>query len=248
MAERAPCIVAVVPARGDSKGIPRKNLAPLAGKPLIAYTINVAQQASVLDRVIVSTEDSEIADVALQYGAEVPFLRPEALAKDNIPMLPVFRHAIRWLQDNEAYCPDAVVSLLPTSPLRSIVDINAAIETLLSSGCHAVRTVSVVDQHPYRMLHLKGDRVSKYVNHDDPRISYLRQSLPVLYRWNGVVDAIRTDVVFNNDNFYGEDVRAVVVPKERSIDIDDAVDLKIAECFLKMKANHSTFEAETDGR
>ena len=230
-------VVAIIPARGGSKVIPRKNVVLLAGKPLIAYTIETALQAPSLERVIVSTDDEEIAAIARKHGAEVPFLRPKELAADDTPDLPVFRHAIQWLRENEGYDPGIVLNLRPTAPLRSVADIEAVIRKLLETGCDAVRTVCRVEHHPYRMVTLENDRAFKLMDDVAPKFSYQRQMLPPVYRWNGAVDAMRSEIILQRDNMYGNDVRVVVMPKERSIDIDDEFDLKIAECLLGRSEN-----------
>ena len=127
-----PEIISIIPARGGSKGIPKKNIVLLAGKPLIAYSIGQSLQCRHIKRTIVSTDDPEIAEIAREYGAEVPFIRPKELAKDDTPDLPVFLHALDWLEKQESYLPDLIVHLRPTSPLREVKHIEEAIEKLLA--------------------------------------------------------------------------------------------------------------------
>jgi len=226
-------VIAIIPARGGSKGIPRKNLVNVLGNPLIAYTIEVAKDCRCLDRVIVSTDDEEIRAVALEYGAEVPFLRPRELAEDHVPDKPVFVHALRWLEENENYRPDIVLNLRPTSPLRLVQDIEKVVEKIITTGCDSVRTVCRVNHHPYWMKKLEGDRLIPFIKGKDERIYYQRQLLPPVYRITGSIDAMRRDVILNSDFLYGEDVRAVIIPPERSYEVDTPLDLKIIEFLLK---------------
>lgn len=226
-------VVAIIPARGGSKDIPRKNIVKMLGKPLIAYTIDVAKDADCLSRIIVSTDDEEIRKISLEYGAEVPFLRPKELAEDHVPDKPVFVHALKWLEENEDYRPDIVLNLRPTSPLRLVEDIENVIEKMIISCCDSVRTICQVEHHPYWMKKLEEDRATPFLEGKDERIYYQRQLLPPVFRINGSVDAMRRDIILNHDFLYGDDMRAVVMPLERSYDVDTPMDLKIIEILLK---------------
>ncbi len=145
-------VLAIIPARGGSKGIPRKNIRPFAGHPLIAYSIAAGIRAETVTRVIVSTDDERIAEVARQYYAETPFLRPLELAQDDTPDLPVFQHALNWLAENESYIPDVVVQLRPTSPIRPMGLVDEAVHILLSNPkADSVRGVVPAGQNPYKM-------------------------------------------------------------------------------------------------
>lgn len=226
-------ILGIIPARSSSKRIPRKNIALLNGKPLISYTIQSALGSAYLDRVIVSTDDKEIAEVAEKYGAEVPFLRPEHLSGDDIgPDFVVYQHAIKALAEKEKYIPDIIVELQPTSPLRSAVDIDAVIKKLLTTKADAVVTVSETKNHPFLMRTLSGDRVQKYVAYDDTRYAR-RQDYPKIYELNGAVLAVTYEQLMDRNNDIGDDTRAIVMPIERSIDIDEPMDLALAELLLK---------------
>ena len=141
-------ICAIIPARGGSKGIPRKNIQLVAGKPLIAYSIEKALQSKHINRVLVSTDDNEIAHVANTYGAEV-LMRPKQLAQDDTPDLPVIQHILQELKKHENYVPEYVVHIRPTCPLRSVSDIDSAIENIINIPCDSVRTISEVKHHPY---------------------------------------------------------------------------------------------------
>ena len=149
-------ILAIIPARGGSKGVPRKNIRPLGGKPLIAHTIEVALKTKEIGRVIVSTDDEEIRMVALGYGAEVPFLRPKELAQDDTPDRHYLVHALDWLRVNEHYIPDVVLLLRPTSPFRRVEHIERVLVMMKTMKADSIRTVTLVEgtQHPYWMYHL----------------------------------------------------------------------------------------------
>jgi len=225
-------IIAIIPARGKSKGIPKKNITPFAGKPLIAYTIETAFQSELLDRVIVSTDDAEIASVATQYGAEV-LMRPAALAQDDTPDLPVFQHALQTLRETEGYTADIVVNLRPTCPLRNVHDINLAITKMLETDCDSVRTVTRAKDHPYWMMKFKGDQLLPFLDDIDIQKYYRRQLLPDAYILNGGVDVMKAAIIETHTNLYGTHIKGVLMPAERSVDIDTVVDVKIAEALLK---------------
>jgi CMP-N-acetylneuraminic acid synthetase len=228
-------ILALIPARGGSKGVARKNIRELAGKPLIVWTIEMASACSTLDRVIVSTEDQEIAEIARQYGAEVPFIRPGELAQDDTPDLPVYQHALSWLAEHEGYRPDIVVWLRPTTPLRTVQDVEAAIQLLIETGADCVRSVSLAEHHPYWMKQLDGDRLVPFIDGVDESEYYRRQLLPPAYRLNGAVDVTWCRTAIEKGLLYGGDVRGYVMPAERSIDLDSELDFALAELLLQMR-------------
>lgn len=224
-------IVAIIPARGGSTGIPYKNIKEIAKKPLIAYTIEAAKKAKYIDRIIVSTDDEKTAKIAQFYSAEVPFLRPTELAKDDTPGLLVIRHAVSYLEDVEGYEVKIVVILQPTSPLRGVKYIDEAVEKLLKTGADSVVTVCKVKHHPFWTFIAKGDRLYPF-SEKGITISR-RQDLPEIYAVNGAVYAVKRDVLFKQNSVFGKDTRAVVMPYEESVDIDDYFDLFIAEMVLK---------------
>jgi CMP-N,N'-diacetyllegionaminic acid synthase len=219
-------IFGVVPARGGSKGLPRKNLRRLAGTPLVCRAITAGLGCRSIDRLIVSTDDPEIAEVARHAGAEVPFLRPAHLASDETPTLPVVQHAVRWLEHSGARV-QIVVLLQPTSPLTRSEHVEAAVRKLVETGADAVTTVCAVDHSPYWMQRLDGDRLMPLLP-EGMRYGR-RQDLPAVYRLTGAVYATRRDVVMEQGRMLGEDTRAVVVDRRAAIDIDDELDLQIAE-------------------
>jgi CMP-N-acetylneuraminic acid synthetase len=226
-------VLGIVTARGGSKGIPGKNLRPLLGKPLLQYTAEAALAAKRLTRVILSTEDKEIADVGRQCGLEVPFLRPMELARDNTPHLPVLQDAVRRLeQAGESY--DAILTLQPTNPLRLPSDIDGAIELLEKTGADSVISfVAVGEKHPARMKFV--DEQGRVI--DPPFAEKLegqrRQDLPKLYLREGSIYLTRHDVLMKQNSLKGRDCRAWIMPEDRACNIDQPFDLFLAEQLLK---------------
>lgn len=203
-------VLALIPARGGSKSVPRKNLLEIAGKPLIAYSIGHALQCSLVTRTIVSTDDSEIAEVARSFGAEVPFLRPAEFATDAATDLQVFRHALEWLGERR-YRPDLVVHLRPTGPVRDVGLIEHAISLMAKrEEADSLRAVGIAEQTPYKMWRIEGSYLRPAL--DLPGFpeahSMPRQRLPAVYWQNGYVDIVRPRTVLELDSMVGK----VVVP------------------------------------
>ena len=203
-------VLALIPARGGSKGVPRKNVIPIAGKPLIAYSIGHALGCAAVTRTVVSTDDEEIAEVSREFGAEVPFVRPSHLATDDANDYEVIRHALEHLS-GEGYLPELVVHLRPTEPLRSTDTLAAAIRTMLAHPeADSLRSVSVADESPYKMWRIEGDYLRPVV--ELPELceahSMPRQKLPVAYRQNGYVDIVRPRTILKRGSICGD----VVVP------------------------------------
>jgi len=195
-----PEVLALIPARGGSKGIPRKNIRDFAGAPLIAYSIAAGLQAQLVTRVIVSTDDEEIAAVARQWGAETPFLRPVELAQDDITDLPVFQQALAWLAEHEAYHPEFVVQLRPTSPVRPVGLIDEAIELMLTNPqVDCVRGVVPSGQNPFKMWRIEPDshQLKPLLSLPNVKEPYNapRQELPKPYWQTGHIDVIRTSTI-----------------------------------------------------
>lgn len=227
-------ILAIVPARGGSKGIPRKNTRPLAGEALIGYTLRAAQASRHITRLIVSTDDQEIADMARSYNVEVPFVRPKDLASDEASQVDVVLHALREIERLSSVRYDIVLLLQPTTPLRSTADIDEALGKLVASGADSVVSFHRVSQgHPYYMYTLIGDRPEPLLQ--VPRDISRRQQFPYVYVRNGAIYAVRRDVLVKEKSFYGRDVRAYVMSYERSINIDTEVDLMVAEVLLRYR-------------
>jgi len=220
-------VLAVVPARGGSKSIPRKNIRPFAGHPLLAYSIAAGLQAKLVDRVVVSTDDAEIAEVARRYGAEVPFLRPPELAMDSTPDLPVFEHALLWLEKNENYVPDLVVQLRPTTPVRPPDCVDRGISILLDHpNADSVRAVIPSGQNPYKMWRIMDNGVMTPLLEGGIREAYNkpRQELPPTYWQTGHLDVFRKDLIFEEHSMSGEQILPLVIDPKYTVDIDNALD------------------------
>ena len=229
-------VLALIPARGGSKSIPRKNVHPFAGRPLIAYSIAAALEAESVTRVVVSTDNAEIANVSKRYGAEVPFLRPAEHAQDETPDLPVFQHALTWLADHENYRPDIVVQLRPTSPLRRLQHIDQAVFRLRERpDASAVRTVCVPFQNPFKMWTLAKDGVMQPLLQTDYQEPYNmpRQALPEVYWQTGYVDAVWTDTLLTRGSMTGDRILPLVIDASDWIDIDTPDDWRRAERLLE---------------
>lgn len=231
-------ILGLIPARGGSKGIPGKNIYPLAGKPLLAYTCEAACQSKQLGRVILSTDSQEIADVGAQYGAEVPFLRPEKYAQDNTPSIDVVLHTLEWLKKNENWTPEAVVLLQPTSPLRIAEHIDQALKLFHEQESETVVSVVKVPHRfsPYTIQKLHDGLLHDFWEQDVSFDRYRRQDIPELYARNGPAILItRTEVLQQSKSFYGNKVIPYIMEEKYSIDIDDMSDLQLAEFMLTMQ-------------
>jgi CMP-N-acetylneuraminic acid synthetase len=236
-------VLAVVPARGGSKGIPRKNLQLLGGKPLVAHAVEVARASRLVTRVLCSTDDPEIADVARTAGAEVPFLRPAELARDTSEDWPVFVHVLDWLEREEGWRPDLIVNLRPTSPLRRPSHVERAIELLLETGADSVKAVCLARQHPHKMWLRQGDASivpflkTAFRLARGPDVS--RAELEDVYWQNGVVDVTRREVIREQRVMIGRNVAGLVTEAADSIDIDTPLDLQLAELLLAQRATRA---------
>lgn len=228
-------IAAIIPARGGSKGIKKKNLVLFNGAPLVAHSIKHALASQLIQRVIVSTDDEEIRDVALQCHAEVPFLRPGELAEDHVLDLPVFQHALQFLQNTENYRPDVVVHLRPTAPYRKSGWIDEAIRLLIDHPhADSVRSVSVPEKHPYRMFTIDSRGfLDPIMKHEHP-LPYLlrRQDLPDVYYYNCVIDITRFSTISKKNSMTGDKILPYIMDPDEVIDIDTMRDLKIAQCLF----------------
>jgi CMP-N,N'-diacetyllegionaminic acid synthase len=227
-------ILALIPARGGSKSVPRKNLRKLAGKPLIAHSIEQAAASARITRVVVSTDDEEIAAVARSLGAEAPFLRPAEFARDDSPDLPVARHALDWLREREGYEPQAVAWLRPTAPLRRLETIDRAIDDFLARPeMDSLRTVSLAQQTPFKMWFIAADGALEPVTRLPGRESYNmpRQALPRVYWQNGYLDVTRPATV-RRGSMTGERILSFVI-EELCIEIDYEDQFAAVESFLR---------------
>jgi CMP-N,N'-diacetyllegionaminic acid synthase len=232
----APRIVALIPARGGSKGVPRKNIILIAGKPLLAYSILQALASRFINRVVVSTDDEEIAGVAREWGAEVPFLRPARCAQDLSPDIDVFEHALTWFRDEEQYYPDAVVHLRPPGPARRVEHIDGAIGLLLAHPeADAVRSVSPARQTPYKMWQVSDQGylqpVLQLAGMPDCQ-SLPRQRLPLVYWQNGYVDVVRPAAIFHKRSMWGDCAIPYVID-EHLYEVDYPEDIPAVERALQ---------------
>lgn len=228
-------IAAMIPARGGSKRVPHKNLAPCAGKPLLAWTAEAALASRHLDRVLLSTDDEAIAEAGRSFGLEVPFMRPAELSGDLVPMAPVMNHAFRWLEE-EGVELKAFVLLQPSSPLREARHIDEAIDLFFETGVPSVVSVVEVPHifHPAKILRLSDDRVLPY--HDDTS-GYTDQG----YGRNGPAIVVNQPSVVAAGMRWSETIVPYVMPPEVSVDIDEPFDLLVADCLLR---HRSSAEAE----
>lgn len=223
-------ILAVIPARGGSKGLPGKNIRMLAGKPLIAWSIEAAKASNYVDRLIVSTDSSEIADTARQWDAEVPFLRPAHLATDEAKGMEVVFHAMdqmgSWLSPASLF-----LLLQPTSPLRTSQDIDQAVELFFQKDAKAIVSVCEVDHHPWWTNSLPTD--GSMASFMRPELHTTnRQALPVHYRLNGAIYLADVDFLRETGTFLAQGCYAYTMPRERSVDIDSLLDFRLAELLL----------------
>jgi N-acylneuraminate cytidylyltransferase len=234
---RTPEVLAVIPARGGSKGISRKNIRSFAGYPLIAYSIAAALQADLVSRVIVSTDDDEIAGVGREFGAEVPFIRPAELAQDDTLDLPVFEHALEWLQEFKDYRPDLVVQLRPTSPVRPSGLVDRAINILLDHAeADSVRGVVPAGQNPHKMWRIAPDgqmQALLYVEGILEPYNAPRQKLPPVYWQTGHIDVIRTDVILDKQTMSGDVILPVRIDPAYTVDIDNLRDWALYEWLVR---------------
>lgn len=240
-------VLALIPARGGSVTLPRKNVLPFCGKPLIAYSIEAAQDAKAagapIDRIIVSTDDAEIADVSRRLGAEVPFMRPAELARPDTPSLPVVQHGLRHAEQDGHLRYDWVLLLQPTSPLRSKDDICGALEIADQNEASAVVSVTSANHaHPAKLKLIEDGVLKPYLG--DSLQQPARQDFGFdVYKTNGAIYLTRRDLLTVEGSFYGPRPHAFVMPPERSIDIDTRLDFEIAE-FLWRRQGTSRDEAK----
>jgi len=220
-------VVAIIPARGGSKGIPRKNLRPLMGKPLMSHIIENALKVKEIDRVIVSTEDEEIAEVAKKYGAEVPFMRPEKLAGDKVLTAPVLQHAVDWLKENENYNADIVVLLYATSPLLRAEKIREAVEKIKNKP-EVDSVVSLVNDDKYHWKEEAGKLVRIY-----PHKMVRRQDMDPYLIENGAIYIIRKEKLKETGDYIGGNIKYILMDKKDSWDIDDDEDFEIVEKLIE---------------
>lgn len=225
-------IVAVIPARGGSKGVPRKNLRKVGGKPLIAWSIQCASASTLLDRTIVSTDDEEIADIARELGAQVPFIRPSELAADKTPGIAPMIHALRWLEEYEGYLPDALMCLQPTSPLRLGTDVDDAIKLARKRDALGVVSVTEARVHPFWLKRMDDQGRLDAFCKDTPDVAR-RQDLPKAWALNGAIFLADREMLLRQGSWYGPRTYALKMPHERSLDVDSLWDLQLVDLLLR---------------
>ncbi len=228
---KTPYALGVIPARGGSKGLPGKNLRKLGALSLIGQAVASAREAALLARFIVSTDSPEIAEEAGRHGAEVPFLRPAELATDQAGMLPVLQHAVRWLESSAGVRPDMIVTLQPTSPFRTGVEIDATVTKVIDTGSDSAQTLSEASYHPYFMKTLDGDRTMALF--PDGHTYVRRQDAPPVYQPSGAVYVTRYATLMEQGHILGDDNRGVIMGFEPSVNIDTEWDFLLAELLLR---------------
>lgn len=227
--------IAFIFARGGSKGLPGKNIKIFSGKPLIAWSIEQARLVKSIDRVIVSTDCNQIAKVAKEFGAEVPFLRPKEISKDNSPEWKAWRHALSFLQKTEGKMPEIMLSIPTTSPLRRVVDIENCIKLYKKGDADVVITTTEAHRSPFFNMVKEIDRDYVDLVIMPKEKIYRRQDAPVVYDMTTVAYVMNPQFIMHNESIFEGRVKAVEVPKDTSIDIDNLFDFKMAEFFLNNK-------------
>ncbi|MFW5794998.1 MAG: cytidylyltransferase domain-containing protein [Bacillota bacterium] len=225
--------LALILARGGSKGIPGKNIKKLNGKPLIAYTIEAAKKSKHVDRIVVSTDDEKIAGVAEEYGAEVPFLRPDELATDEVSGNDAILHALNFLKEEQGYTADYIMNLQPTSPFRNSMHIDRAINKFLKNKNDYDSLVSVCKafENPFWMQKIENKQLKPLM--DEFSTFSRRQELPEVYQLNGAIYLSSYKSFLESESFYTDNILPYIMDKEQSIDIDDDLDWKLAEILLE---------------
>lgn len=223
-------ILAIIPARGGSKGVYRKNIRDLNGKPLISYTIEAAKKSKYINRVVVSTDDIEIADISKKYGAEVPCLRPSNLSGDISPTVDCILHMLNYLKETEGYIPTHIMLLQCTSPLRNFTHINEAVEKFIKCNESALISVCESEVNPYWTNVFEGDVLKPFIK-DGYKIAR-RQDLPEIYRVNGAIYLIEAEIFLKEKTFQPSSLTGYIMDSYHSIDIDTELDFKIAEIVM----------------
>lgn len=224
-------ILAIIPAREGSKGLLKKNIKNLGDKPLVAYTIEAVLKSKYVSRVIVSTDNKEIAQISKQYGAEVPFIRPIELAKDESPTIDAIVHAINWIEENENKEYEYICLLQCTSPFRTTDQIDEAIEKLINEDGDSIVSVCEVEQNPYWMKKIENKYLVDFIKQEKQYTR--RQDIPKLYRLNGAIYIIKKETLLNERSFFAKKTIPYIMDKLTSLDIDDIIDFKLAEMLME---------------
>ncbi len=236
-------ILAIIPARGGSKGLPGKNIIKLGGKPLIAWSIEAAQHSAVFDRVIVSTDDQKIAKVAKEYGAELPWLRPAKFAEDSSSIIDALVYEINKLQVEQNYIPDLIMLLQPTAPLRTSQDIIDAVELYCEKNASSVISVCEAQNHPYLVKKIDSEgKLLNFMEVSFPETQMNRQNLPPAYTLNGSIYLFRRDLFLKDKTLYGNPTYPYIMPQSRSYDIDTKEDLDFVRMQFEQIENRDNRE------
>ncbi|MGL4731447.1 MAG: cytidylyltransferase domain-containing protein [Clostridium sp.] len=225
-------ILAIIPARGGSKGVHKKNIKDLCGKPLIGYTIEAAQKSNYIDRIIVSTDDNEILEAVKKFNLEVPFIRPKELAKDDTSSMDVIMHTISWCENNFEYY-DYICLLQCTSPFRDSKQIDEAVEMLINQKSDSIVSICESDVSPYWMKNLENGKIVDFVKDKNKYIR--RQDLPKVYKLNGAIYICEMEKLKDNKSWYTKNTLGYVMNSITSLDIDTFLDFKLAEVIIKEK-------------
>jgi CMP-N,N'-diacetyllegionaminic acid synthase len=225
-------IVALIPARSGSKGVPNKNILELCGIPLLAYSIAAAKNSELIDRIIVSTDSKEYADVARKYGAEVPFLRPPEISGDNSTDLQFFDHAINWLKKNESFEPEFFAHLRPTTPIRNPKVLDDALRSFINGEYTALRSCHKMSESSYKTFEIEDNKLKCLFNggFDVESSNRNRQTYPNTFDSNGYIDVIRSSLVKNHGLIHGDKVQAFVT--ERAYEVDEITDIDLLEYMM----------------
>lgn len=237
-------ILAVIPARGGSKGVPQKNIKPLAGKPLIAWTIQEAKKSKYLTRIIVATDDKEIVDIAKQHGVEVPYLQPAEISTDLSTDVEFLTYALDFLSEKEKYQPDIILRLPPTSPLRTVDNIDQGIDKLINTPeADAVRPIVAAPKHPYKMWKISKDQKwlepflsQEFTGFDEP-YNLQRQRFPQVYIHTGAMDVMWLKTLREMKSTSGKKLAYFFMKPEESVNIDTDFDFELAEILLNKRLN-----------
>jgi CMP-N,N'-diacetyllegionaminic acid synthase len=232
-------VLALIPARGGSKGIPDKNIVELAGQPLIGWTIDAARGANCLDRIVVSTDSDVIISVARGLGAEAPFLRPAALATDHSPSIDVVIHALKWLNNEQEYAPDAIMLLQPTSPLRTSEDILAAVSLFEKNAREGDTVMAVARAGMHPDLTMKMDASGCLVDYTKGKKCTRRQDQTPAYGPNGSIYIAWAEDILNGGTFKGSRVLPYLMPEDRSLDIDSEWDLDFCRWWIHRRSQRA---------
>ena len=233
ISNKSPRVLGITLARGGSKSVPGKNIRPVLGVPLIAYTIYEALKSKWISRLIVSSDDREIRCTAIEYGAEAPFVRPDELATDTASALSADQHAVTWAEEDEGQKYDYVVELMCTNPMRTSDDIDKVVEKIIKTGADSVIGVTKLeDHHPIRIKKIVDDRITDFCLPEIPE-THRQQLKPDAYIRNGSIYACKRDLLMNGHRYGTENSRPYIMPSEQSVNIDTEIDLIVAEILLK---------------